>query len=306
MTGKASGPRATDDEQADRWLAILRQGTPAEKATARRALSAIFAARGLTAEAIDLLVTNAREGQRDAELFRTLAHLYRQAGDEYLAASAALEATRLTGPRTSADPAVVETARSAARPDIAQSLVDGSGRPGASPVPEATSSEHRGQTPRSTSRTSSESQAGHDAPWRRPVWIAGWVVAGGTALAALGVAPSSPGSTALYALSAASLSLLLAGSGAARNLVRVPTGPLGDGLLLFVWLLTLLAGGALLPRDTPFVMAPTSQSGIATPTVERFGPPTGTAPSPTVRDPLETPEASPSPSPQALTGRLLR
>src|SRR3954469_9223448 len=91
------------DQQAERWVATLRVGTPDEKAAARRGLAAMFEARGLVAGAIDLLVTNARQGYRDVDLFQALSRLYRAQGDEYLAASAALEATRLSGRRLQAE-----------------------------------------------------------------------------------------------------------------------------------------------------------------------------------------------------------
>src|SRR3954451_4772506 len=97
------GSLGADDQQAERWVATLRVGSPDEKAAARRGLAAIFEARGLVAEAIDLLVTNARQGYRDVELFQALSQLYRAHGDEYLAASAALEATRLSGRRPQVD-----------------------------------------------------------------------------------------------------------------------------------------------------------------------------------------------------------
>src|SRR5262245_51922575 len=93
------GPGGADDLQAERWVAMLRGGAPAEKSVARRGLARIFEAKGLTAEAIDLLVANAREGYRDIETFQALSRLYRAQGDEYLAALAALEATRLSGRR---------------------------------------------------------------------------------------------------------------------------------------------------------------------------------------------------------------
>src|SRR3954451_4535275 len=107
------GSLGADDQQAERWVATLRVGSPDEKAVARRGLATVFEARGLVAEAIDLLVTNARQGYRDVDLFQALSRLYRAQGDEYLAASAALEATRLSGRRPRTD----QSPRGQQRPD---------------------------------------------------------------------------------------------------------------------------------------------------------------------------------------------
>jgi predicted Zn-dependent protease len=85
------GTNGAEDEEARRWLAVLRSGSPDEKARARRRLAEILEARGNATEAVNLLVTNAREGYRDADLFQALALLYRQLGDEYLAASRRLK-----------------------------------------------------------------------------------------------------------------------------------------------------------------------------------------------------------------------
>src|SRR2546421_12804535 len=83
-----------DDALARQYLAALRDGDPPARAAARRGLAAIFEARDLAAEAVELLLNNAREGYRDAELFRFLARLYRHLGDEALAAEAALESAK--------------------------------------------------------------------------------------------------------------------------------------------------------------------------------------------------------------------
>jgi hypothetical protein len=243
-----------DDEQSRRWLALLQRGTPDEKARARRGLAAIFEARGMGSEAIELLVTNAREGHRDAELFQTLARLYRQRGDEYLATSAALEAIRLRAPRAPDD-------RPAGPPQPPPDT-----RPSRRPPPHAS-------RPPPRPAPSPDASAERPPPWRLPLRVAGWIVVLGTAGAAAAFSAQHPPAAVLYLVSAASLGLLLAGSAAPRGLLRLPDGPLGDGALLFVFLLALLAAGALLPR-------PLTSPGSSGQPVERATPPTVGTPSP--------------------------
>jgi len=253
-----------EDQQAQLWLAALRNGGPAEKVTARRGLAAIFEARGMVAEAVDLLVTNAREGQRDADLFQTLSRLYRRLGDEYLAASAALEATRLSG-----------------HPPLMSSTTIG-----ASPVG------HADRVSTASEPTPPPPQGARPAdvsPWRLPLRVAGWIAVLATTIAAAAVAAQNPISAVLYLLSAAALGVLLSGSGAPRQFVRLPDGPLGEGALLFVWLLALLVAGALLVRaPAPARQPETARPGlVATPT---------RAPAPTNSEqPAGTPTRSPTP-----------
>lgn len=239
---KDLGGHDAGDQQAERWLAALRDGASAEKAAARRGLAAHFAARGLIAEAITMLVANAREGYRDAEQFQALARLYRAQGNEYLAASAALEAARLGGPAEAA-PA---DARSRQPPwqQPGQSRADETGPEGRRPDP--------GRSPEQDQST--RPPEAHDT-WRRPIRILGWLVVVVTLFAALGVSSSSVASSAVYILAAAVLGVLLSGSRSARHLLRLPVGPLGDGTLLFAWLLLLLVAGAMVPRGPGFVGA---------------------------------------------------
>lgn len=261
MSGPADrGTDTLDDQQARRWLAALRTGSPDEKAQARRRLAAIFEARGMVSEAVELLVANAREGYRDAELFQSLARMYRQQGDEYLAASAALEATRLSGRQPSVHADVGQspkhrTGADASRPDTKPPDAD----------PEPSHVQHPGMPP----------------AWRLPLRVAGWIAVLATLVAAGAVASEHSPSAALYLASAVALGLFLSGTGAARQLVRVPDGPLGDGALLFVWLLALLAAGALLPR--PFTMARPAE------------PPTVLSTPAAVSTPSPAPSASPGP-----------
>jgi tetratricopeptide (TPR) repeat protein len=87
-----------DDEQIQGWLSQLRDGTPDEKIQARRLLAAVFEQRGMYDEAIDLLVANVRAGERNADIFRWLARIYRAQGDEHLAMQAAAEAAKYMTP----------------------------------------------------------------------------------------------------------------------------------------------------------------------------------------------------------------
>lgn len=249
----------TDDQQARRWLSALRTGNADEKAQARRGLAEIFEARGMVSEAVDLLVTNAREGHRDAEQFQALARMYRKLGDEYLAASAALEATRLSGGQAAAP---------AAPP------------PPPDPDPVVRPAPVRPPPPTPSARPT---------PWRLSLRVAGWIIALGMLGAAGVVSAQHPIAAALYLVSAAALGLLLSGAVSLRRLVRLPDGPLGDGALLFISLLTLLAAGALLPR-------PLTVSGSQ----ER---PADSAALATVSTPSRSPTTpSPSPSPTSPAG----
>ena len=92
----ANPPAVTmnDDDDAQHWLAVLRDGTPAQQYEARMALARIFERKGMFEEAIELLVTNARTGDRNADLFRMLSRLYKAQGEEILSVQAAAEAAR--------------------------------------------------------------------------------------------------------------------------------------------------------------------------------------------------------------------
>jgi hypothetical protein len=88
---------ASDDaghEQAQQWLSALRDGTDAEKIAARRGLARVFEQRGMLDEAVELLEANVRAGVRSGEIFRWLARLYREQGDESLSWAALLEAAK--------------------------------------------------------------------------------------------------------------------------------------------------------------------------------------------------------------------
>jgi predicted Zn-dependent protease len=80
---------ANDDEAAQHWLKLLRDGDGEQKIQAREQLAAIFERRGMHEEATDLLVSNVRDGVRNADIFRWLARLYRAQGDEVTAMQAA-------------------------------------------------------------------------------------------------------------------------------------------------------------------------------------------------------------------------
>ena len=254
---------AEDDQQAERWVAMLRDGSPAEKAAARRGLAAIFEGRGLVAEAIDLLVANARAGHRDVETFQALSRLYRAQGDEYLAASAALEATRLSGRRAPAGPPP---------PRQAPWVEEGSARPD-HPAADGGESDDAGSTSRAHSTDRPTSPGSAPSSWRRPARIVGWLAVVATLSAALIVANTSAVSAAIYLVSAVTLGLLLSGSLGIRRLIRLPDGPLGDGTLLFGWLLLLLVAGATVPRTGDTFVNPRSTSPIPTPGLYRTPPP---------------------------------
>ncbi len=87
-----------DHEQAQRWLSALRDGTDAEKLVARRGLARVFEQRGLLGEAIDLLEANVRAGVRNGEIFRWLAQLYREQGEDALSLEALVEAAKYQPP----------------------------------------------------------------------------------------------------------------------------------------------------------------------------------------------------------------
>ena len=272
MSGQAqSNSGSIDDRQAQRWIAMLKDGAPAEKAQARRGLAGVFEAREMYAEAVELLVANAREGHRDAEQFRTLARLYRHLGDEYLSTAAALEATRLGAGDSPARP---PTSHPPGRRDGRHDL---GGRPGPSrhawdDEPDTSDpGDHpadpvRGPGPRQAnarpaapaSASSATRARGKSGPsWRTPLRVLGWLVVAGLMIGAAAIGGRSPAAAVLYMVSAVVLAVLLSGSPTLRRLIFVPDGPLGDGVLLFSWLLTLLAAGALLPRDQSSVFTPT-------------------------------------------------
>ena len=83
-----------DHEQAQRWLSALRDGTDTEKIAARRGLARVFERRGMLDEAVELLEANVRAGVRSGEIFRWLARLYHEQGDEGRSFEALTEATK--------------------------------------------------------------------------------------------------------------------------------------------------------------------------------------------------------------------
>lgn len=87
-----------DDQAAQHWLTVLRDGDPDQKIHAREQLAAIFERKGMFEEAADLLSANVRDGVRNADIFRWLARLYRAQGDEVTAMQAAAEAAKYMQP----------------------------------------------------------------------------------------------------------------------------------------------------------------------------------------------------------------
>ncbi len=95
------GPRqnfASEDEEAQYYLALLREGTRERKIEARSALARIFENRGMLEEATELLEGNARAGVRDRTLYTRLASLYRRQEREDLADQAMAQAASLMSP----------------------------------------------------------------------------------------------------------------------------------------------------------------------------------------------------------------
>ena len=286
MAESPESDSSSQDRQAERWLVQLRDGGPAQKAEARAQLSTIFEARGMTSEAVELLVANARAGYWSSELFDSLARLYRSLGNEYLAASAALEAARLRerGPRRPSQSTGPRSGQAPGQP--------GPSGQGGQHGPSARSQPRRGPT--SPPAPSNQPLRGR---WEQPLRVGGWVAFAGLVVAALAVAGLNPVAAVTYAVAAGALGLLLAGAPGLRKLLRVPTGPLGDGVLMFVALLLFLAAGALLPRGSDLL--PTTAPPARTPGPLYLGTPTplpGTSPSTPAQSipPTSSPVASPA------------
>ena len=91
--------RSNEDEAAQAWLTVLRDGTHVQKIQAREHLASIFERRRMHEEAIDLLISNVRQGVRNADIFRWLARLHRAQGDEVMAMQAAAEAAKYLPPK---------------------------------------------------------------------------------------------------------------------------------------------------------------------------------------------------------------
>ena len=73
---------ASEDDEAQYWLGILRDGPNYLKSDARLALAGIFERRGMFTEASELLDSCIAAGLKRPEVFERLARLYDQLGDE--------------------------------------------------------------------------------------------------------------------------------------------------------------------------------------------------------------------------------
>jgi hypothetical protein len=93
---------ANEDEETQYYLGVLRDGTREEKIEARERLSQLFEARGMFAEACELLEGNARTGLKSRNLFTRLASLYRRLGRDDDADAAMAEAASMMGSAPSA------------------------------------------------------------------------------------------------------------------------------------------------------------------------------------------------------------
>lgn len=266
------------DARARQLLLALRDGAPAEKALARRALATIFESRDLPAEAIELLLSNARDGYADAELYRSMARLYLRLGNEALAAKAALESVRY------AEPAATHAEEGLGFPSAERSepTPESDGEPaGAEPIVDEHLSGPPGARPDLRSWRDATSPAATPARTVRGLLMrcAGWVLVLALVIAALAVAMQAPLAAASYAVSAVAIGMLASGWQGGRRLLRVPDGPLGTGLLGFACALTFLLGGAILPRsDGPFVIPSTPTTVPATATPRLFATSTPAAP----------------------------
>lgn len=101
---------ASDDDEAQYYLGVLRDGTREQKIEARERLSQLFEARGMLAEACELLEGNARTGLRSRSLFTRLASLYRRLGRDDDADAAMAEAASMmaSGPPARIEPQPVD------------------------------------------------------------------------------------------------------------------------------------------------------------------------------------------------------
>lgn len=97
----------SEDEEAQYHLSKLRDGTDAERLAAREGLAAIFARRGMFAEAVELYERNIQAGVRTPALFERLSEVYRAIGDHASADAALAEAHKqqLVASATPAPPA---------------------------------------------------------------------------------------------------------------------------------------------------------------------------------------------------------
>jgi hypothetical protein len=83
-----------DNPQIQHWLGWLRDGTKSQKVAARHSLAQVFEERNIPEEAIELLENNVRAGVRSGEIFRWLARLYHEQGDETRSVEALAEAAK--------------------------------------------------------------------------------------------------------------------------------------------------------------------------------------------------------------------
>ncbi len=89
------GDFATEDEEAQHYLDVLRDGSSRELIYARDGLARIFERRGLLDEAAECYETNIFEGVRDRDVYERLARVYRKQGRADLADEVIEEAYRL-------------------------------------------------------------------------------------------------------------------------------------------------------------------------------------------------------------------
>jgi hypothetical protein len=108
---------ANEDDEAQYYLQVLRDGSREEKIEARDRLSFIFERRDMLEEACKLAEGNARVGVRDRAMFTRLSSLYRRLGRHDDADAAMAEAASLLGsaPRSPAEPPSAPAVRSAPR-----------------------------------------------------------------------------------------------------------------------------------------------------------------------------------------------
>jgi hypothetical protein len=96
---------SADQEETQRYLELLRDGTRAERIKARDWLASVFETRGMIAEAVELCENNMLDGVRDRALYERLASLYWRQGRLDLADEVLLDLEKLERPNE--DPAPV-------------------------------------------------------------------------------------------------------------------------------------------------------------------------------------------------------
>ena len=97
---------SSEDQEANHYLGVLRDGNPQDQILARDRLSHIFERRGMVQQAVELLESNARAGVTEPRLYMTLSSHYRALGRAADADAAMAHAASLMNRQQSVAPAV--------------------------------------------------------------------------------------------------------------------------------------------------------------------------------------------------------